>query len=76
MPNNVFRLLKEWGIALSSERQQRKCGKELLGDDVVVEAVPFSFPLRVGGEEIRASPIAYTPDLAAKIIHLLEENRK
>jgi hypothetical protein len=66
------RWLKEWGIALSSERQQRKCGKELLGDNLAAEAVPFSFPLKMGGEEIRAAPMAYTPDLIAKILACLK----
>ena len=63
------RWLKDWGIALSSERQQRKRGKELVGENIAAEAVPFTFPLKSGGEEIRAAPMVYTPDLLEKIFN-------
>ena len=35
---------------------------------------PFSFPAYDGGEEVRAAPHVFIPNLNQKIIQLLEEN--
>ena len=70
------RWLKEWGIALASERQQRTKSRALVGSKLAAEEVPLTFPLKNDGEEIRAAPMVYTPDLPAKIFDLLELNRE
>ena len=63
-------------MVLAGEQSQRTIAKELMGDNLVAEAAPMSFGLKEGGEEIRAAPFAYTPDLVAKVIQLLEQNMK
>ena len=69
-----IRWLKEYGIALSSEQKQRKRAALMVGDNLEAEPVPFTFPLASGGEEIRAAPIVYVPDLIKKLFTLLQEN--
>ena len=66
--------MKAWGVSISSERRQRGLSKELLGANLASEAALFSFPLEGCGEELRAAPLAYVPDLAAKICQLLDQN--
>jgi hypothetical protein len=44
------------------------------GDNLISEPVPMSFSLASGGEEIRATPYAYTPDLKAKVFQILQQN--
>ena len=54
-------------------------GRWLLGDNLEAEAVPMTFPLKKGGgggEEVRATPYCYVPDLVGKIFSMLEENEK
>ena len=63
-------------MSLSSERQQRKRAKQMIGDTIEAEAVPLSFSLPSGGEEIRAAAMAYVPDLVAKVFTLLQENEE
>jgi hypothetical protein len=46
----------------------------LVGDNLEAEAVPFTFPLKSWGEEVRAAPMAYVPNLVAKVFELLESN--
>ena len=41
---------------------------------LAAEAIPFTFPLKSGGEELRAAPMVYTPDLSTKISNLLDQN--
>ena len=52
--------------------------KTLLGDNLEAEPVPVTFPLKKGGggEEVRATPYCYVPDLVGKIIGMLDENEK
>lgn len=70
------RWLREYRIALSSERKQRKRAEVMVGDNLEAEAVPFTFSLASGGEEIRAAPIVYVPDLVEKVFALLQENEE
>lgn len=46
----------------------------MIGDNVVAEAAPMTFPLKAGGEEIRGAPLAYCPELNQKIEQLLQKN--
>ena len=76
---NIFtnlRWLNEWGISLASERQQRALAGKVIGNNLEAEAVPFSFPLKSGGEEIRPAALAYIPNLPAKVFNLLQENEE
>ena len=41
--------------------------KELVGDNVLEELVPFSFTHKDGGEEIKQAPMACIPNLWEKI---------
>lgn len=53
--------------------------KSLLGDNLEAETVPLTFPLKKadgGGEEIRATPYCYVPDLVDKVTTLLDQNEK
>ena len=52
----------------------RSEAKELIGDNICAEMVPFSFNHKDGGEEIRPAPMAYIPNLWEKIEDLLEQN--
>ncbi len=49
--------------SLGSERKQRIHAKELLGDNMTAQEAVFSFLLKSGGEELRAAPFVYVPDL-------------
>ena len=70
------RWLKEWGVSLSSEKKQRVVAREIIGENLEAEAVPFTFSLKRGGEEIRAAALCYVPELLDKVVSLLEENDK
>lgn len=48
--------------------------RDLIGPNLASELVPFTFSLDGGGEEIRKAPMAYIPDLQAKIKQLLDQN--
>lgn len=51
--------------------------KSLLGDNLEAETVPLTFPLKKGGgEEIRATPYCYVPDLVGKVMSMLDANEK
>ncbi len=64
------------GITMGSERKMRKAAAEMVGTNLSSEAAPFSFSLKRGGEEIRAAPMVYVPDLGAKVLQLLEQNER
>ena len=63
-----------WGISIAAEGKMRQEARELVGDDVCAERVPFSFSHKDGGEIIKPAAMAYIPDLWAKIQDLLENN--
>ena len=49
----------------------RKRATEVIGDDgqnLVVEKVALTFPLKKGGEEVKLRPYAYIPDIWSKIV--------
>ena len=59
---------------LAGEHRQRALARTLLGNNLEAEAAPMSFPLKSGGEEIRATPLAYIPDLSGKVVSLLQQS--
>ena len=61
-------------MSLGSERRQRAVAKGLVGENLRAEAVPMTFRLKDGGEEIRAVPLVYIPNLQKKVFDLLDEN--
>lgn len=55
----------------------RKRAKELVGDDLVAERVPFTFTLKEGGgEEVRPAPYVYIECLWEKIQSMLDQNER
>ncbi len=68
--------MKSWGISIASERKTRALAKTRVTTQVVVEAVPFTFSLKRGGEEVRAAPLVYIPHLEDKIWELLDQNKR
>jgi hypothetical protein len=67
------RYLRASGVVLAGKKRQRDLAKELVGD-ITSEPVPMSFSLPSGGEELRAAPFAYSPNLNEKVIQILERN--
>lgn len=62
-------------MKVASEPKLRKRSKEIITTNLLAEAVPFTFTLKSGGEEIRAAPLVYVPDLE-KIFQLLQKNNE
>ena len=54
----------------------RQISCQIVGDNLKGEIAPFSFPLPSGGEEVKGSPLVYTPHLVDMVIHLLDENER
>ncbi|KAL5463613.1 hypothetical protein EMCRGX_G032527 [Ephydatia muelleri] len=78
VPWAKLRYLRRWlkasGVAISCEESMRDIAREVIGDNLNGEMAPFSFPAYDGGEEVRAAPHVFIPNLNQKIIQLLEEN--
>ena len=72
----MIRWLVEAGVRIASEKKQRLLSKELVSTDIIAEAAPFTFALKRGGEEVRASAMAYVPSLPDKVIELLEQHAR
>ena len=68
----IPRWMREWKISFGTEYKERSLAKDLIGANVTSETVAFTFPLNGGGEEVRKAPMAYIPDLPAKVIQLLD----
>lgn len=67
--------MKAWGVAIASERRMRAEAQSLVdGSNLTAEVAPFSFTQKEGGEEIRAAPIAYVPNLWQRIEDLFNQN--
>jgi hypothetical protein len=66
--------MKMWGIAIAAEGKMRQEAKEIFGDDVCCESVPFSYSHKDGGEIIKPAAMAYISNLWQKIQGLLESN--
>lgn len=67
MPTMLFRWMAQEGIRIGSEKQQRRLSKEIVSVEIQAETAPFTFSLKRGGEEVRASAIAYLPCLKDKV---------
>ena len=65
-----------WKVSFASEAKERSLAKELVGPNLDGEAVAFTFPVDGWGEEVRKAPMAYIPDLVAKITQLMDQNDK
>ena len=63
-----------WNISLASEAKERALANVLVGPNLDAEAVVFTFPNSGGGEQIRKAPMAFVPDLVAKVRQLLDQN--
>ena len=70
------RWLVEAGVHIASEKRQRVISKESVTTDILAEAAPFTFPLKRGGEKVRASAMARIPSLLNKVLELLEQFAK
>ena len=70
----TYRWMKAWDIQIGSEPKMRKEATALVGHDLVAELVPFTFPQKSGGEEIKPAALAYIPNLWDKIEDLLQQN--
>lgn len=73
---NFQRWMREWKISFASENKERLLAKKLVGPNLDAEAVAFTFPVDGGGEEIQKAPMAFIPDLVAKVTQLLDQNDK
>ena len=70
----ALRWMKMWGISIAAEGKMRQEARELVGDEVHSELVPFSFSHKDGGEVIKSAAMAYITDVWGKIQDLLEKN--
>ena len=66
--------MKAWKINLESEQKERSLANTQVGPNLASEMVAFTYTLDGGEEEIRTAPMAYVPDLVAKVKQLLEQN--
>ncbi|MDA8001505.1 MAG: hypothetical protein MPL62_09480 [Alphaproteobacteria bacterium] len=64
--------MAKWGVKLASEKKERELAKKWSAGDTEVETMPFSFST-LNGEELRAAPCVYTPDLVRRILSYLDE---
>ena len=51
----------------------RLLSKEIITTEIRAELAPFTSALKGGGEEVKASAMAYVPNLQDKVFDLLEE---
>ena len=72
MKLTLLRWLKTFNVSMASERKQRKLAKEVLGENLTVEKVAFTFPVDGGGTEVKEAPMAYAPNLICKVADLIE----
>eukprot|EP00731_Ephydatia_muelleri_P022772 Em0015g355a len=54
----------------------RHVSKRIVDDNIQGELAPFSFTLTSGGEELRAAPLVFIPNLIQKVTQLLDENHR
>lgn len=66
--------MKAWNVSLGAEGKERKRAHDMIGSNLTSESVALTFSLESGGEEIRKAPMAYVPDLPAKVVQLLDQN--
>ena len=66
--------MRAWKVDLAAESKERVVAKEQIGLNLASESVAMTFSLDGGGEELRRTPMAYIPDLPAKVKQLLDQN--
>ena len=60
-----------WKISFASEAKEHALASILVGPNLDAEAVS---PNPGGGEQFRKAPMAFVPDLVAKVTQLLDQN--
>ena len=68
----ICRWLGKWGLKLPSEGRMRCAAKQICTDNIMSENVVLTFPVQ-GGEELKAAPIVYTPNIIERVMSLLDE---
>ena len=63
------------GVKLASERSMTILSKEMIGENLAAEEVLLSQPLQFG-VDLKLTPLVYVPNLVAKIIQLLDQNKR
>ena len=64
-------------MTVATEGKQRERMKtDLQNIQITAESIPFSFPTKRGGQEIRLAPLACVTDLTSVIFHLLDERER
>ena len=71
----LHRWLGKWGLKLSGEVRMRNIAKQICTDNITSENALFTFPIQ-GGEELRAQPMVYVPNVCEKITSLLDEHSR
>lgn len=71
---NLQRWMEAWKISFASEAKERSLSKTLVGPNMDGEPVAFTFSSDGGREEVRKAPMAFVPDLVAKVTQLLDQN--
>ena len=74
--NTLNRWLQDTGVRIGSERKMRTVVQGVVGTNLASEALPFSFPLKRGGEEMLPAPLSHVSDLSEKMFPLLEQNER
>ena len=52
---------------MASERRQRALAREVTGENLSAEMVPFTFPGERGQAEIKESPFVFVSNLIARV---------
>ncbi len=76
LTQHLNRWFKECKVSIPSEKVMRKRASEIIGDNLEVEKVALTFPLKSGGEEIKMRPFGYIPDLWSQVLQFLENNER
>lgn len=71
-----LRWMGSWKISFASEAKEHSLAKELVGSNLDAESVAFTFPGDGGGDEVRTAPMAFVPNLVAKVTQVLDQNDK
>lgn len=67
------RWLKLLNVKMASEVKVRELSKVWIGDDLMVQMMPFTFPADEGkGLEVKLAPCGYTEDVVEKVLKHLD----
>ena len=72
----TLRWFKQWGIKMESEKKQRVCKREQIGDKIEEELLPMEHTERRGNKTvtvIKETPCAYLSDLKEQIIFYVDD---